>query len=101
MVVEDKKIGVGPSGWGRLKLSGLALPPWGRGWPNLCGYYYNEKYNQKMTIFPRWRKKRRQGLALRVGVGPSFLGSAFALGVGVGPSFLGSGLASFVWLQLQ
>ena len=68
-------------------------------------------------------EKRRQELALRVGVGPvgegwpflfgfavaSLSGLKLALRVGVGPSFLelglavpslGQGLASFVWLKL-
>ena len=108
------KIGVGSSGWGRPSWSGLVLPPWDRGWPALHGYNFHVSYNHILTIFRGWRKKEDRSwpfsglglvlpslglkLALRGGVGPSFLGSGLALRVGVGPSILRSALASFVRL---
>ena len=97
------QVGVGPSF--------LAQPPWGRGWPALCGYNCNKKLQSHDDNFLRVEEKRRQGLALPVsvgplgwpflfrfflgpstswgGVGPSGRGWPFLLGVGVGPSGLG------------
>ena len=107
MMVEDKKIGVGPSGWGRPLMSGLALPPWCRGWQLCVVVIIIIKDNHKMTIFSGCGGKKKTGgpsglkLALRVGVGPSFLGFwvgcplssgrgwPFPLLVGVGSSFSG------------
>ena len=72
---------------GRPLVSGLALPPWGVGVDNFVFIIL-----MLITYFPKVEEKGRQGLALRVGVGPSLSGLKLALRGRVG-FFGGRGLA--------
>ena len=102
-----QKTGVGPSGWGLPFGLGLALPfrVWGlrsfsglelalrsEGWPFLFGF----GIGASCWVGPSfsWVGVRLSFSWLRVG--PSFPVLQLALRVGVGPSFLGSGF-SRVW----